>query len=154
MVEHHFGATLRNRERNPGTRALELEAACTTEPGLGGVLHRVVQHELRKGHGTVGRIDIDAEVGELLDQDLGAFGQLVAIGVYVLRIDGEQRLLTGERIGTNAGVLVEASRGSGQTAGVGRDGTVRVALFLRAKGRQGGTQRLRLICRHRGMQHT
>ncbi|MNO93330.1 hypothetical protein D3C76_849290 [compost metagenome] len=141
MVEHHFDAGLGNRERHAGVGALQ-RLVVVGQRGAGGVLKRIVLHELRIAYSAMRRINVDAETRQLLDQCLGAFRELVAVGVHVTGVDRELRFFIGEGIGTNALGLVETGGRGFQPAGIGRNGAIGITGHLGTHGGQAGAQLL------------
>ncbi|MCY1532577.1 hypothetical protein D9M68_678600 [compost metagenome] len=86
VVPHGFVAIARNRERHPWQRVLQRQTAFA---GLRahGVLRRVLQHALRHGHGTVGRVHVHTVGRVALEQLLGRGGQLAGVLGGILAID-------------------------------------------------------------------
>ncbi len=132
VVPHHLDARLGNRERDAAVATLQ-RLAVVLGLALGGVLRRVVIHVLRRHSGAVSRVDVDAEaVRVLLQQRLGAFGELVGVLRHVLRGDLHDPLLAGERLHRDVADL-GAGGGHALRAGPGRDAAVLVGGLLAAQ---------------------
>ncbi|MNO81737.1 hypothetical protein D3C76_729900 [compost metagenome] len=147
VVPHRLGAVLRHRERYARQHVLDGQAT-VLGLGAGGVLHAVVQHALRQGHGAVGRIDIDAEGREALGQFHRGGAEHVLVLIDVLAVDHDHRLLAGEGIGTHAVARLEAGRRSGQAAVVGGNRAVGICSLVGADLGEAGTQLGRFGGRH------
>ncbi|MCY1283542.1 hypothetical protein D9M70_324250 [compost metagenome] len=129
VVPHRLGARLRDREGYAGQHVLDGQAA-VGGAGTGGILHRVVEHALGHGHGTVGREDIDAEARITLGQFHRRGAEHALVLVDVLAVDHQHRLLAGEGVGAHAVARLEAGRRGGQAALVGGDRTVGAGTLL------------------------
>ena len=150
VVPHRLVAGLRDREREAGVRALD-RAALVERLRLHRVLRGVVGHELRERHGAVRRIDVDAERRVLLQQRLGAFGELAACCAMFLASIDQARLLGRERVGPDAVAGLEAGRRRGQAAGVGGNRAVLVGGLLGADRGQRGAEGLGFVGRDGGL---
>ncbi|MCY1393035.1 hypothetical protein D9M71_79220 [compost metagenome] len=148
-VPHDFLAALRDRERRAGPAALQLQAI-GAQLAVAGVLQAVLLVELRIARGTVGRVDLDAEIRVPGEQRLGAFGQLRRVLLHVLRGDGQDRLLVGERVRADARPARVVAGRRLDAAGVFRNGAVGIAGNLGAPGSQGGAELLGFFRRHGG----
>ena len=143
VVPQHLGTVLRYRKGNAAVSAANFFGGLF-EGGAGGVLQGVVVHPLRRRGATPGRIDIQAVVRVLLQQRLGALGQLLGVLRHVARADREQRLVGGERVGALVAALVTRRR-LGIAAGPFRDTAVGVAGALAAQGREVGIESRGLV---------
>ncbi|MCY1506934.1 hypothetical protein D9M68_411940 [compost metagenome] len=142
VVPDDFQAVLRDRERVGGIEVLQAVAALH-QLGGGGVLLRRGDHRVRRAGAAVGLVHRNlVAVRIALEHRQLAGGQLVLVLVDVLRGDGEQRLLAGERVGEEA-LAVHGSRILRQAAVPGRDAAIGVAGLLGTQRRQGGAQLLR-----------
>ncbi|MNC46993.1 hypothetical protein D3C75_960320 [compost metagenome] len=139
MVPHSFRAALRDREGHARQHVLDRRAVLQ-RLGPGGVLQGVVEQRLGQRGATVARVDLDAEAREAGGQLGGDRGQLVLVLGDVLAVDHQDRLLVGERIGTEGIARLEAGRRGGQAALVGRDGAIGIGGLLGADDGQGGAQ--------------
>ncbi|MNF80172.1 hypothetical protein D3C84_624090 [compost metagenome] len=88
------------------------------------ILCSVVQYRLGQRDGAMGRIDINRERREALEQLLGGRRQLAFVLISVLGIDDHQRLFAGKRVGTHAVAALEAGGWGDQSALISRNGTV------------------------------
>ncbi|MCY1440094.1 hypothetical protein D9M71_563540 [compost metagenome] len=147
MVPHGLAARSRDREWHAGQRVLDGQAT-VERAGTGGILHTIVQHRLRHGHGTVSRINLDA-VGGVAPGKLCRGGrQQALVLINVLAIDDQQRLLVGKGVRTHAFARLEAGRRSGQPAFVGWNRTISIACHLGANTGQADAQLCRFLGRY------
>src|SRR5471030_3533498 len=108
MVPNGFSATLWNRERNATLGILWLRSAIAIDQlALSGIFEGGVIHGLRRGGGTMGRVDIQTvAVRIFLEHCLDPLGELVGVLPHVLRGDGVQRLIVRKRVTAFAAILV------------------------------------------------
>ncbi len=140
MVPQRLHAALRNRERHPAIGVGEPVAA-VQQPGAGGIGEGVVVQPLRRRAGTATGVDRHPEAVRVgLEQRQLARGQVFPVLLQVGLVDGEQRLVRGERVRVVLARLV-AGRRLGDAAGPGGNAAGGVAGLLRA---QRGEARLQL----------
>src|SRR3990167_3456508 len=148
VVPDGFQTVLGNRE---GVSLLEVLQTVTALDHLGVdcVVLRSRQDKVRHGSSTMGREHRHFVAFRItLEHRQLARGQLVFVLIDVLRSDGEQRLLTRERVREEARAIGSTST-SWQTASPGWDRTIRITSHFRTDWRQRSTQFGSFIRRYR-----
>ncbi|MCY1397788.1 hypothetical protein D9M71_128070 [compost metagenome] len=147
VVPDRFQAVLRNREGVGGSEVFQT-VATFHQFGVGGVVFGGLDHVRRNGGRAVGLVHRHlVGVGVALEHRQLAGGQLVLVLVGVLRGDGEQRLLAGERVRQEA-TGIDGAGILRQAAGPLGNGAIGVAGFLGAQRSQGGAQLGRFVGGH------
>ncbi|MNF66373.1 hypothetical protein D3C84_481630 [compost metagenome] len=99
----------------------------------------------------MGRVNVDAVVGETLGQCDGGFRQHAFVLINVLAIDDEQRFLAGIGVRAHAVTGLETGRRSGQATAVSRDGAIGITGFFSPHHGEASAQFNSFLTRYQGL---
>ncbi|MOA14600.1 hypothetical protein D3C78_1347100 [compost metagenome] len=88
----------------------------------------------------MGRVDVQTEAGETLDQLGGGGGQLILVLRSILAVDHQQRLFARIGVRTHAVAGLEAGRRGCQTTGIGRNRSIGIGTLFSADHSQAGAK--------------